>query len=286
MPGKRRRFSPYCFYRRFGSPTVYARDEYGRYKTFSITPQGIRELPGCIDTLGPIYGRVNFANNVRFNGHTRNQNALRQLYAVAAQANLLTTAWTHLPGNVSAVRRQTNQGMNHAMTVLTGQSCSATRYAIWFDGRNPAYGVRGDQRWEWCHLLAHGMGGADNHTNIVAARKGNNSEQLAIESALQMYRRERVFQMKIRSLRLNGGDGVHLGNLIRYKVRCIFGGNPYNRFLDCLNAPDPSEIHYYDLLRQVAMWANNKLEQISQQIHHNAVSKAERRQIENYLEGR
>ncbi len=284
MCKRRRVVDSYCLYRRQGTNTIYARDRYGRYNAYQVNGQRVTILPGRITTLPPIYGRVNFANNVRFTGRTRNQGALQIAFEATPKAQRLSTGWVDLPQTRASSRRETNQGMNAAMIALTGVARSATNYVIWFDGLHPGVGLRSDQPWEWCHLLAHSMGGADDATNIVAARKGNNSEQLAIESALQMYRMEQIFQMKITAACLNGANGRHIGNVIRYKIRCIHGGQSFIVFLDCLNAPDPSQIHYYGLLESVARWANNLLIQASMQIYGNAVTADERRQVLDYID--
>ena len=267
-------------YRRRAGQTIFARDEHGRYNCYTIQGGNVRRLASGMFTLPPIYGRVNFANNVRFVAHTRSQYALSVRYAAIPAGQKITTGWVALPQNRAANRRQTNQGMNTAMNALTGGAISASNYALWFSGRNP-HTVDATVPWEWCHLLAHSMGGADNATNIVAAVKGNNSEQLAIESALSMYRMENVFELKVTGATIDNADGQHLGDVIRYKIRCTQGGESFVRYLDCLNAPNPSEIHYYDLLRSVALWANRLLVRISGA--QNPTTKTEYRLIQQYI---
>lgn len=286
MPKRKRVVDSHCLYRRPGTATIYARDNFGRYNAFRMNGQQVIVLPGGLTTLGPIYGRVNFANNVRFTGRTRSQDTLEQDFVNTPNTMRRQTLWVPLPQTRDAARRQTNQGMNGAMTALTGNAYSATNYAAWYRGRHPGSNVDPNASWEWCHLLAHSMGGADNATNIVAARRGNNSEQLAIESALQMYRMEQAFEMQVTAALLDGTDGRHLGDVIKYEIRCIHGGANFEIYLDCLNAPNPSEIHYYSVLADVAGWANNKLAQMSQQIHGNRVSAEDRRRVLEYIDER
>ncbi|WP_157511131.1 hypothetical protein [Frateuria sp. Soil773] len=267
----------YCVYRRQAGRSVYVRDRHGRYNCFSINNGRAVILPTGITTLAPIYGRVNFANNVRFTAHTRSQWALGGAYDNAVQ--YLSSGWVDLPTCRDASRRQTNQGMNGAMVALTGVARSATAYVNWAQLNGSVINPAGN--WEWCHLIAHSMGGADGPGNIVAAMRGNNSEQLAIESALQMFRREDAFQMKVSVGLLDAGNGRHVGNVIRYKVRCIHGGDYYVRYLDCLNAPNPSEIHYYGVMEGLVLWANKKLLAISR--FFNPVRGAERNAVIDYM---
>ncbi|MEJ2407347.1 MAG: hypothetical protein P8171_24340 [Candidatus Thiodiazotropha sp.] len=266
-----------------GHNTICARDRSGRYSSFTIVGRKVWPLRSGIKKLGPVYGRVDFSNAVRFNGRSRSQAALEARFNAIPFTHKLTTGWVALPEARSKSRRETNQGMDTAMAALTGAACSATRYAIWCDGRNTAAGIKSTVRWEWCHLLAHSMGGADNATNIVAAVKGNNTEQLAIENTLQMYRRENMFHMKVTAACLNGADMRHMGDVIKYEIRCEHGGTDFVHYLDCLNVPAPSEIHYYDLSRSVATWANIKLVLVSEQVFGNKVSGEDARRIHDYM---
>ena len=274
MPKRRRGQidDPRVFYRRIGSQTVYVRDGSGRYRCFSFANGRPRRLPGGITQLAPLYGRVDFRNGRRFTGRTRSQRSLRTAFTNTPGGHRLTTGWVPLPTVRVQSRRKTNQGMNTATTNLTGNARSATNYAIWVDGTTPGSPVDSTKRYEWCHLLAHSMGGADDETNIVAAVKGNNTEQLAIESALQMYRCENAFSMRVTAACLDGGNGQHMGNVIRYEASFVNGGPDYVRYLDCLRAPKPSSIHFHGVLYEVVQWANRKLVQRSTQILNNAVS--------------
>ncbi len=286
MPKRRRNtiFDATHFYRRPNSSTIFARDRLGRYNCYTVDANSgeVSILPAGMFTLPPIYGRVNFANNVRFTASTRGQSTLKNSYIGSSHKLKPAQGWMLLPTFRCYSRRTTNQGMDTAMQNLTGAKRSALAYATWVSGRNANAGLDVTLPWEWCHLVAHSLGGADNAGNIVAAVKGNNSEQLAIESALHMYRSEDQFELKVTASLMNNGDGKHVGDVIRYKIRCSAGGSDFEQYLDCLNAPDPSEIHYYGLLEAVAKWANNKLVAISDAL--NKVSTAERNLIKDFID--
>lgn len=280
MPKSKTIHDSHSVYRRQGSSTIYARDHYGRYNCYRIAGPTVTRLPARIVTLPPNYARVDFGNTTRFTGRVRSQGALRTAFQTQAGMKI-STGWYDLPANLSGTRRTSNQGMNTATAALTGANRSAKQYAIWFDVRNGGQ-VDPLVAWEWCHLRAHSQGGADDETNIVAAVKGNNSEQLAIENALSMYRAENEFQLKVSAVTLDVGDGQHMGDVIRYRVRSItLPGNDFEVYLDCQKAPAPSEIHYYGVLESVAQWANHKLTRISDAL--NPVSGTERRAIRNHL---
>lgn len=268
------------FYRRQGIQTIYVRDMQGCYDCFRIANDRAYKLPGGIKNLGPVFGRVDFRNTRRFTAYSRSQETLNAEFMATPPAQRLSTGWRQLPLTRDRSRRVSNQGMDTAMNNLTGQTYSATNYATWCKSRHPALGINNNVRWEWCHLLAHSMGGADNETNIVAAVKGNNTEQLAIETALQMYRCESIFELQVTAARLNNPDCIYIGNIIKYEVRCRFGGGNFVHYMDCLGVPNPSQIHFYDLLEKVAVWANNKLNQVSKEVHRNVVTTTHRHMIE------
>ena len=283
MPKRKLEEETRWFYRRIGSETIYGRDKSGRYTCFQLNQGNVSPLPSGIKKLAPIFNRVDFSNRVRFSGRTRNQRTLTIHFNESP--NILTSAWVDLPDSLSHSRRETNQGMNNAMNTLTGEPYSATEYADWYDRQNPRTRINTDlKKWEWCHLRGHAMGGADNETNIVAAVKGNNTEQLAIESALMMYRREYLFAMKISAGLLDNQNGKHIGNVIKYEIKCFYGGCNFVYYLDCLSAPAPSSIHYYGLLNKVASWANTKLVHISEQIYNNGLTASDKYKVIGYME--
>lgn len=148
--------------------------------------------------------------------------------------------------------REQNQGMNKAMTNLTGTALSANGYVQWFHHLTaPQIG------YEWCHLVAHSMGGAGGPTNIVAGRASNNTEQLIIENMLSMYRSEKAIKIKVKALVEGNNRGIYLGNIIRYRV--YIDGNTKDFFLDCRVNVAPSGIHLLTLAHEGAQWINKML---------------------------
>jgi hypothetical protein len=265
------------FYKRRDSHTIFVRDIRGRYKTYRETMHGVRPLPGGITKLPSIFGRVDFTNFNRFTGFVRSQTTLHDCFE--ASARKLNTNIVPLPGVRSYMRRLTRQGMDDAMISLTGSHRSATEYVNWFTA-SYSHHIPLNEGWEWCHLLAHSMGGADNERNVVAARRGNNTEQLAIESALHMYRSEGIFTLNITAACVDRHGGMHIGDVIKYEVSCIYhGAAPLVIYLDCLRAPKPSQHHFYHLLEMVASWANKILVMVSQQMYREEVDKSDRRAI-------
>jgi hypothetical protein len=269
----------HCAYKRRNGATMFIRDRLGRCQSYIVANGRLKKVGKGVVKLAPIYGRVDFSNGVRFTGRVRSSRALRAAYDSAHSH--LSSHWVALPNAIQHSRRTTNQGMNPATQNLTGNTLSATNYAAWVKAQLPGSPVDASKQYEWCHLQAHSMGGADDETNIVSAVRGNNTEQLAIESALQMYRREEVFEMKVSVALVNGAQARHMGDVIRYKVRCIESGATYVRYLDCLNAPNPSKIHFYEVLAEIAMWANHRLEAIA--AAHNPLARSAVRELMGQL---
>lgn len=245
--------------------TIFARDEYGRrwifrYDSISRRAFIVRRPMGL-----PLYNRIDFANRFRFAGRVRSQTVLAQQFADATHE--IDTGWFDLPENRSRTRRTSNQGMNHPMNTLTGANKSATEYAKWFNSLHPGV-VNSNVRWEWCHLQAHSMGGNDDEDNVVAAVKGNNSEQLVIENTLTRFAREGVLELRVIAAVMGSNHGKHLGNVICYKIRCprVPGNKVLSIYLDCLRAPRPSEIHYTRLRRIIVSWVLRQLRQVTQPV--------------------
>ena len=264
MPRVKKRRKPidaHWFYTRPGQTTIFGRDREGRCDYYRQDGGGTYVAYPAIEKLAPLHGRVSFSNSVRFSARVRSRHALEIAFNRAPAADLLTSGLVDLPDHRSHARRASRQGMDDAMIALTGATRSATGYTDWY--RNNHGGQVDPVNWEWCHLLAHSMGGADGPSNIVACVKGNNSEQLAIESALMAYRRENAFRMEISALRLKtAGPERYIGDVIRYRILCGATASEHIRYLDCLNAPNPSAIHYYDVLHDVVLWANRQLGRI------------------------
>lgn len=275
---------PHAFYRREADGPVYVRDREGRQNVYQFDANGRpRPIAPRRRTLGPVYNRVDFTNAVRFVGRVRSQNAMQREWDQAVAGQIETTGWLALPADASSTRREPRQGMDAAMTVLTGAPRSARQYVAWYVLQPGAVGgLDATADWEWCHLQAHSLGGLDDETNVLAAVKGNNSEQLAIENALHMYRREDCFEFKVEGLKHDLGNGQHIANIVRYKIRCTAAGEKLQFFLDGLNAPDPSGIHFGGVHTAVATWANRVLSRMSA----SPVTKTEQNSIKAYVRER
>ena len=77
-----------------------------------------------------------------------------------------------------------------------------------------------------------------------------------------------MFEVQISAARLQkeGEDAEYIGDVIKYEIRVsedLYGVRGWNHvfYLDCLNAPNPSGIHFEKAVNDVATWANNKLAQ-------------------------
>ncbi|MEM7165155.1 MAG: DNA/RNA non-specific endonuclease [Planctomycetota bacterium] len=86
--------------------------------------------------------------------------------------------------------------------------------------------------YEWCHLIAHGLGGSDNKKNVVAATAYCNTEQLILECVLYEYRQEGL-SVDVQAKLAKGTE--HLGECINYSVN-YKGSTVYSRLLDCRRA--------------------------------------------------
>ena len=101
------------------------------------------------------------------------------------------------------------------------------------------------QDYEWYHLLGHGLGGADDVTNLVAGTHACNSEQLCIESWLRDKAARRIYcEVKIRAQIAKDGPPHHLAEGISYTVYRDGngGGEIYHKWLDARRTVEPSRV--------------------------------------------
>ncbi|MEX3944864.1 hypothetical protein AB4Y44_36130 [Paraburkholderia sp. BR10937] len=150
--------------------------------------------------------------------------------------------------------RKHTEVMKAATMAEVNQELSATEYArnAWFF--NPTKGHR-DIRYEWCHLVAHGLGGPDHHTNIVAATKYQNSEQLILESVLHDYRMEGLELVVEAKLALGW---QHLAESIWFRVR-LGNKDIYSRTMDARRATKPDFNEYAAVSTEMRRYLNNGL---------------------------
>lgn len=140
-------------------------------------------------------------------------------------------------------RRSHTAAMNAATLAELGASMTATDYAR--NGHGAFWtGGHAEIRYEWCHLVGHGMGGPDNPANLVAATCHQNSEQLILECVLYGYRME-GFSIEVEAKLASGTQ--HLAESIWYKV-LRNGQVVYQRTMDARRATRPS----WDEFRSVA----------------------------------
>src|SRR5690606_41102981 len=82
-------------YRRRHGASLFVRDRFGRCETYRLVGGRPKKHGKGILKLAPVYGRVNFANGVRFTGRVRNLRTLRAAFD-SAQNHLLSN-WVALP---------------------------------------------------------------------------------------------------------------------------------------------------------------------------------------------
>jgi hypothetical protein len=257
-------------YRRHQTGALMVRDKFG-HRAAVILKNG--EV-GTIQFYGgmPWYGRVvfNLERQQRFAGGARSQDVLAQAFANGTKVGAVL--WYPLPAQRKKSRRTPNQGMAAAMNLLGCPGNGATAYANWLGYTDGAY--------EWCHLIAHAMGGQDSPLNVVAGRNYNNTEQLAIENALSQYRAEDLFELSVQAAVLNNGNGKHFGNVIRYSLRNKHGGSSTAVYLDCRPTRQPSAIHQYTLIGTLSRWMN---QQIKQYCNDFKPSATDQKKVKKYL---
>lgn len=234
------------FYYRGHEPAIHVRDLHGghhtvvlRNGTYVATAQG---------TAPPWYNRVAWRGK-RF---TRSQPPdLPAMFKGAGPGEVLPSLWVDLPQSQSTSRRTSNQGMTRAMAGLfphLAPPVSATTYAN-------ALGWQGS--YEWCHLIAHSMGGGDGPNNVVAGTANNNSEQLIVENLLSCYRQEQAFLMRVSARLQDAGNGRYMGLAIRYEVSD--GNSIRAMYFDSQTQRVPSGIHVEAVMENLARWLNLSL---------------------------
>jgi hypothetical protein len=267
-------FDPAILYKRdANSTTVYARDEGGHTRAFTVTQKGVRPLPFQSIPLAKTFGRVDFGNRRRFTAHVRSDDELKTAFDAVTRRK--TTGVVELPSSCSRSKRAANQGMRDEMTRLTGATKSASEYAVYLREQTTNTVAAGD--YEWGHLLAHSLHGRDEPDNIVAVAAGNNTEQLAIESALHFYRNESLFTVLVQASVMDGA-GEHMADVICYSIRCSKSDDPLELYLDAQHAPEVSSIHFWDRRSGVVKWLNGQVER-----HQPEASSSESQQVMEYV---
>lgn len=144
--------------------------------------------------------------------------------------------------------------MKAATQAEVNQELSATEYARHARFFNPTRG-HSSIRYEWCHLIGHGLRGPDHHTNIVAATAYQNSEQLILESVLHDYRMEGM-ELAVEAKLALGWR--HLAESIWFRV--FLGGQViYARTMDARRATRPDYNEYASVATDMRRYLNNGL---------------------------
>jgi hypothetical protein len=133
-------------------------------------------------------------------------------------------------------KRNHTANMNLATLAELGSVHTATEYARAGHG---AFFTRGHSgiRYEWCHLISHGLRGSDAPENIVAATAFQNTEQLVLENTLYEYRMEGL-QVRVQAKLASGTR--HLAESIYYKVMLENDAVAYTRTMDARRATNPA----------------------------------------------
>ena len=247
----------HVIYRRVRTGLVIVRDRIGNRIYLETNPFRIRRK----DSAGFVwYGRIDFRSRRRFTRYIRSQQTLEAALARLPDGQIIDSGLVNLPYERTRTRRTPNQGMTEAIDRIRlvydydSPTSDATSYAAWVLGRQTV-------RHEWCHLVAHSMGGRDRPANVVAAAVGTNSEQLAIENILSAYRNENLFRLQVLAGLYNRDAGQHLATVFRYSIASRASHTTLDIFLDAtVDAIQPSAIHQYALVRVVGTWLNKEIE--------------------------
>jgi hypothetical protein len=210
--------------------TYHVRDLRGRHVT-SI-PRGAGQYTKRFWPTGAVY-----YNRVDWSGSRRSRSASMGMIKNKIESCVETKYQEIALAPTTVALRTHTQKMNAIMTHLFGHALTATQYA-------QQVGMDRCDRvaFNWCHLIAHGLGGADEGYNLVAASTHNNSEQLVIENALYAYRNEtNFFNVKVTAgLKGSAPTLAYAGLVIRYRIEDTAGTEIYQTLLDCSKDTAPT----------------------------------------------
>ncbi|TKC81444.1 hypothetical protein FAZ69_27840 [Trinickia terrae] len=153
-------------------------------------------------------------------------------------------------------KRGHKAAMDAATLKECGQALSATQYARLRSSGLSITSGHAYIAYEWCHLVAHGMGGSDSPDNIVAATAFQNTEQLILECVLYGYRMEGL-EVEVQAKLARGWE--HLGESIWYRVK-LDDQTIYTRTMDCRRATRPDFKEYGAVAREMRRYINTALE--------------------------
>lgn len=159
-------------------------------------------------------------------------------------------AHTYIP------KRTHTEVMRAATLTEVGEEKSATDYARLRSRFLSVTSAHANIRYEWCHLVGHGMGGADTEINIVAGTAYQNTEQLILECVLHSYRMEGL-EVEVQAKLAPGWD--HLAESIWYQVK-LGDHTIYSRTMDARRATRPDFKEYGAVAREMRKSINVGLE--------------------------
>jgi hypothetical protein len=224
------------------SPTYHIRDEHGM-KLIAYRHPATRRfvIKAVIKNSKKYYGRINYNTATRVRSRTSSQELLKSRFESATYSKCPTNVLaTHPVRYVAPPARRHTVVMNAETLNLVGAARSATEYARGARVIDLPRVPRGIN-FEWCHLIGHGLGGADAVGNLVAGTKECNSEQLIIENVIWSYRNEQTASISICVNASVRGSNLtkHVGGVIRYR---IFGHNEliFEHYIDCFRATKPN----------------------------------------------
>ncbi|WP_321957828.1 hypothetical protein [Paraburkholderia bannensis] len=146
---------------------------------------------------------------------------------------------------------------NHTVVMReASDAASATEYALSRSSFFNATSGHANLRYEWCHLIAHGMRGPDTPNNIVAATAFQNTEQLILECVLYGYRTEGL-SIDVQAKLAHGWD--HLAESIWYRV-ILDKKTIYSRTMDARRATRPDFKEFGSVAREMRRCINTSLE--------------------------
>jgi hypothetical protein len=248
MPKKRNKAGKkLSVYKAYGLRAYSIRDETGMKLHAYINANGRLVIKASIKNKKKYYGRIKYDGARNRRSRTSSQEMLKARFERAGYHKTPTSDQNpHAVQYTNPPARRHTQVMLGVMRAKYGVGAQAT--ANWYKTqvavRDNGPAIPPGISFEWCHLVGHGLGGADAAGNLVAGTKGCNSEQLIIENAIWSYRDENRAQISIDvncSLRQNGASVVdHLGGVIRYRILAGGAGEIYVRYIDCFRGTEPS----------------------------------------------
>jgi hypothetical protein len=176
---------PMAVYLRPNGTAYHVRDSLGHHWTVQHDGMGCSKLKYHSVSHAKYYGRIDFDPEAPRN-RTPALDVLVSKWSAARDKKRTYAFVQHSNKKLRTHTAQMNSEMRDwGLLDGYGHPLSATRYATHFNVRK-----HDGLNYEWCHLVAHGLGGQDSPENLFLGSKPHNSEQLIIESAVYNYKIE------------------------------------------------------------------------------------------------